>query len=293
VKVSVYLPWVAAALLALATPWLARRLSPSTAVTALGASAAATAAASTWSLALLSAALLEHTPPVEERITTRTVPVLVSILAITALTVLVQRAARVVRVRTRTTAALHRVCALCPDAGELAVTQDPAVYAFAVPGRPGRILVSSGLLTSSTLAERRVVLAHERSHLRRGHHRFRAAIDLAAAVNPLLTVTRDAVAYLSERAADEDAATAVGSRVAAARALTDVVLRTHPNPGTQIALAFHRHAVLQRVRALRQPPTRSLATLTALCALGAVATIAAAVDATASLAKAAAAVTGF
>lgn len=291
-RISVYLPWLAALVLALATPPLARRLSPRIAVTALSASAVATAAASTWSLVLLSAALLEHTPPVEERTSTRTVPVLVSVLAIAALTVLVQRAARVIRVRTYTTTALHRVCALCPDAGELAVTQDPAVYAFAVPGHPGRILISSGLLTSSTPAERQVVIAHERSHLRRGHHRLRAATDLAAAVNPFLTAPHDAVAYLVERVADEDAAAAVGSRTAAAQALTDVALRTRPDPRTQTALAFHRHAVLQRIHALKQPPTQSLAPLAALCALGALVTIAAAADATASLAKVAAAVTG-
>ena len=290
--ISVYLPWVAAAVLALVTPWLSRTLSPRVAVTALGASAAVIAAASTWALVLLSAALLEHTPPVAERTTARTVPVLVSLLAIASLAVLSRRAARVTSVRNHTTHTLHHICRLCPGAGELAVTQDLAVYAFAVPGRPGRILVSSGLLTSSTPAERRVVLAHERSHLHRGHHRLRAAVDLAAAVNPFLIPTRDAVAYLLERAADEDAAAAVGSRAAAARALTEVVLRTSADRSSNTALSFHRHAVLQRVDALRRPPTRSLTTAAALCALGATVTLLAVVDATASLGRVVAVVTG-
>lgn len=283
--VSVYLPWVAAAVLALTTPWLASKLSPQLAALALSASAAVTAVASTWALVLLSTALLEHTPPVEERTSARTVPVLVSALAVAGLVVLGRRAYRVISTRRLTTAALHRVCRLCPDAGELAVTDEPAVYAFAVPGRPGKILVSSGLLTTSTGDERRVVIAHERSHLRRGHNRLRAATDLAAAVNPLLTSTRDAVAYLVERIADEDAADAVGSRTTAARALTGVVLRTRPDTSRHHVLAFHRHAVLERVAALRRPPTRSPTTLAGLCLLCAIGALSAAADATLALGR--------
>ena len=298
-RISVYLPWLMAAALALATPALARRLQPRLAATALAATATATAVATTWGLVLLAAALPEHTPPVEERTSTRPVPLLISLAAGGALLFIGQRARRTVTARRATTAALRRVCNLCADAGELAVTDDPAVYAFAVPARPGRILISRGLLTTTTNTQRRVVIAHERAHLRQRHSLLRAATDLAAATNPLLTGTRNAVAFLVERAADEAAAHTVQSRPDAARALADVALRTdcegewpgYPR-GRPSALAFHRHAVLDRIAALHQPPIRSVVALAPLCFIGSTLTLAAASDATLALSRVAARVLG-
>ncbi len=121
------------------------------------------------------------------------------------------------------------------------------------------------------------MLAHERAHLRHRHHHLRGLAEFAAALNPLLASARDAVAYLVERWADEAAADDVGSRQQAAAALARVALTTAtPSaPGLQ-ALAFHRHAVVERVVALQAPraprrrilaaATLLLAGLTALCA---------------------------
>lgn len=292
-RISVYLPWLAAAVLAAATPLVSRRLQPRLAAVSLAGAAAVIAAASTWALVLLAAALLELAPPVQERTSARPVPLLVGLAAVAALVALTRRARRVHEVRRQTTAALHAVCRLCPGDGELAVTGDGSVYAYAVPGRPGRVLVSSGLLQTASGSQRRVVLAHERAHLRQGHHLLRAAADLAAAVNPLLSRTRDAVGYLVERAADEDAAAAVGSRDEAAFALAEVALTGHPTSETSGALmGFHRHGVVARVEALRRPPAAATALWAVACLTGAGCTVVAVGDATVSLGRFAAAVTG-
>ena len=78
--------------------------------------------------------------------------------------------------------AAHRLAAaLSATGGELVVLDDVDHQAYAVPGRPGRIVVSSGLLRALTAAERRGVLAHERAHLRHHHHVHHTAAQLAAA----------------------------------------------------------------------------------------------------------------
>ena len=83
--------------------------------------------------------------------------------------------------------------------------------AFVLPGRPGRIVVSAGMLRALDVEERRVLLAHERSHLDRHHHRFIRLTDLAASALPLLRPVQRHVRFTVERWADEDAAAAVGT----------------------------------------------------------------------------------
>jgi Zn-dependent protease with chaperone function len=70
--------------------------------------------------------------------------------------------------------------------------------AYAVPGGwrdRDRIVVSAALLRGLDAAERRALLAHERAHLRFGHHRLALAAAVAAAVNPLLGRVRDELDY--------------------------------------------------------------------------------------------------
>ncbi|PJT49548.1 hypothetical protein CWI85_16830, partial [Streptomyces albidoflavus] len=93
-----------------------------------------------------------------------------------------------------------------------AVLPDPEPYAYALPGRPGRIVVSRAMLESLDADERHALLAHEQAHLDGRHHRLLLAVRLAACLNPLLRPLRSAVGYGAERWADEDAAMAVGDR---------------------------------------------------------------------------------
>jgi Zn-dependent protease with chaperone function len=171
------------------------------------------------------------------------------------------RLARVVRLHNLVHRAFQAVCASSP-ADELVVVADEEPHAMAIPaGRshPGHILVSSGMLTALAADECAAMLAHERAHLRGRHHIHRAVADGAAAVNPLLRPTRQAVMYLVERCADESAAATVGSRTLAARSLARAALATAPIdlPGP---LCYERLRVSERVVALRtpHPPRRRL-----------------------------------
>ena len=73
-------------------------------------------------------------------------------------------------------------------------------------GRPGRIVVSTGLLQRPDASQRRALLAHERAHLAGGHHVHNTAAHLAAAASPLLGRLAAAVALACDRRADKTAA---------------------------------------------------------------------------------------
>ena len=116
--------------------------------------------------------------------------------------------------------------ACLPGPGQVVVVEDPDPDAYALPGLPGRIVVSTGMLQVLDDADRDALLAHERAHLSCHHYAFAAATGLAAAANPLLRPMATAVAYTTERWADENAATAVGDRRQVARAVAKAALAT-------------------------------------------------------------------
>ncbi|MEU6607250.1 M56 family metallopeptidase [Streptomyces shenzhenensis] len=134
----------------------------------------------------------------------------------------------------------------------VAVLPDTEPYAYALPGGPrDRVVVSTGMLTRLAPRERRALFAHERAHLAAGHHRHLLLVRLAACANPFLWPLRKAVAYTTERWADEAAAQAVGSRRAVARAIGKAALVTH---GTPAFAAFAAPGPLpRRVAALLGP----------------------------------------
>ncbi|MEU9413663.1 M48 family metalloprotease, partial [Streptomyces sp. NPDC048281] len=99
-----------------------------------------------------------------------------------------------------------------PAAGDLCVVDSPCADAYALPGRPHRIVVTTGMLRSLDGSEREALFAHERAHNAGGHHYFLAAAELAAHCHPALRGVRDVIRLAAERAADEAAASAVGDR---------------------------------------------------------------------------------
>lgn len=267
---SVYLAILASLLLAALSWPLATRLSPRTATPALVAAAGLAAAASTWELLLLAATLLRETPPVTEHAARYSVvvgepaPSVIAGAAAAILAVGVYRLAVSVRTRVSVHKGLYGLCDR-NAAAELVVVAAREPHAVAVPARlrrpgqparPGRILVTSGMLEALADDERRVLLAHERAHLHGGHSWQQAVVDVAAALNPLLRPTRDAVAFLLERCADETAAEAVGSRGLAARSLARAALASTGAERGEY-LGFERLAVTTRVEALRAPPPPS------------------------------------
>jgi hypothetical protein len=157
--------------------------------------------------------------------------------------------------------ALRRAYASCRDlpggTGELVVVGDPDAIPCAVPGRPGRIVVSRSLLATLTASQRRALLAHERAHLRHGHHWHVSAVAFAAGVLPLLVPLRPAIEQAVERWADEEAAAVVGDRRVAAAALARAALfiSGHGRPAVPLLLAGGG-ALPLRVAALLEAPPR-------------------------------------
>lgn len=133
-----------------------------------------------------------------------------------------------------------------PGRGQIVVTGDAAADAYTVPGRPGRIVVSAGMLETLDDAGRAALLAHERAHLAGRHYAFTGVARLAAAANPLLRPLADAVEFTVERWADEHAALAVGDRRLVAETIARAAVaakRSRPRSSPAVALG----AVFERL----------------------------------------------
>ncbi|QEU90859.1 M48 family metalloprotease [Streptomyces kanamyceticus] len=143
-----------------------------------------------------------------------------------------------------------------PAVGDLCVVESSHADAYALPGRPHRIVVTTGMLRSLGAAEREALFAHERAHNRGGHHYFLAAAEFAAPCHPALRAVRGTIRLAAERAADEAAATAVGDRRLIATAIARAALAGHAAPSTRpdFAPAATTGPVPQRVAALLTPP---------------------------------------
>ncbi|MFE2978173.1 M56 family metallopeptidase [Streptomyces sp. NPDC059258] len=138
--------------------------------------------------------------------------------------------------------------------GDVAVLPDDVPYAYALPGSPGRVMVSTAMLASLEPAEHRALFAHERAHLAGRHHRLLLATRLAGCVNPLLWPLLGALVYSTERWADEEAARITGDRRLTARAVGKAALVGRPVPGGAAFAAFAAAGpVPRRVAALLGP----------------------------------------
>ncbi|MGW0615599.1 M48 family metalloprotease [Streptomyces sp. NPDC002788] len=162
-----------------------------------------------------------------------------------------------------------------PAAGDLCVIDSPHPDAYALPGRPHRIVVTTAMLRSLGPAEREALFAHERAHNRAGHHFFLAVAELAAHCHPALRTTRATIRLAAERAADEAAATTLGDRRLIATAIARAALAGQASRSTRpdFAPAATTGPVPQRVAALLTPSerrsraTRCIALLLAACAV--------------------------
>jgi Zn-dependent protease with chaperone function len=292
VHVAVYLPLLFAALLGATATHLSRTLPPATAARLLTTAGVATAAATSFVLAVLAFTALAELAPVAELGSWSTsaldaanpVPDGTSALAVAAVCVLAMVALRVALLRVRASRAARRLCAqLGGGPGDLVIVDGPDVDVFAVPSLRGRIVATRLLLAALPADERRAVLAHETAHLRHHHHRYRLAAELAAAVNPLLRPLAGAVDYATERWADEVAAGTVGDRRVVARALARCGLQaTQPRlPAPWSAAALHATTpsrLVRRVEALLEPAPRHRPLLVAGVAALLVVTMAAVVE---------------
>ncbi|WP_426403745.1 M56 family metallopeptidase [Streptomyces sp. R-07] len=173
-------------------------------------------------------------------------------LAVPALVLVVASCARAAwrhhRVRRRAGRALAGL-----PATSVVVLSDPSPYAYALPGRKDRVVVTTAMLATLTGPERRALFAHERAHLHARHHRFLLTVQLAARANPFLRPLRTAVGYTTERWADEDAATRIRSRRTVARAVGKAALLSRGAPSVTLAGFASAGPVPRRVASLLAP----------------------------------------
>ncbi|WP_433191213.1 M56 family metallopeptidase [Actinoallomurus sp. CA-150999] len=281
----IYLPLLFPVPAALAARPLADRLDPRLATWLLTASALALACLSCAALGVLAVAGLVRLPLVAyvghwSASTVRKGDPVSVIEAVAAAAVLAAAAAAGMRMlwrRIRALAASAFEAACLPGRSQLVVVDDAVPDAYALPGLPGlpgRIVVSTGMLDALDPADREAMLAHERVHLACQHYAFVAVAHLAAAVNPLLRPVAAAVAYTVERWADERAATICGDRRQVARAVGKAALATAHGPARRrlpdavLGLLGRRRGPLatagpvpRRVAALLTEPTTSSAPL--------------------------------
>jgi Zn-dependent protease with chaperone function len=284
----VYLPLLVPVLAAAAARPLAARLEPRLATWLLTATTVALAAFSTAALALMAASALARIPvlaalgdysqPVLRR--GDPVPALAGMAAALLLTGAAVTVAVVIRARARALAESYRRAASMAQGGRVVVVPGRSIEAYALPGSPGRIVVSGRLLDVLDDRGRAALLAHEQAHLTGRHHLFTTVARLAAAANPLLLPVARAVEYTVERWADERAATITGDRRLVASTIGQVALLATPRPtrlraaalgitGTRvhpISLAW-AGPVPRRVAALLDPPPRRQLALLAIVAI--------------------------
>ena len=240
----------------LAAEPLSRRLAPASAVRLLTATAVLTGLLTVWVLTALALGGLGEVPWLAERLgwcqpvtqISHDVPLGLAALAALALMAFAVRSARLIR--------RWRALAVDPFSEALAVIRTDEALAYAVPGRPGHIVTSQGMLALLDAQERRAMLAHEQAHLDLAHHRYLRAAELAAGL-PLLRPVARAVRFATERWADEEAAVAVGDRHLVARALSRAALATTP-PAPLGAVGLVGEGMIERVTGLLDQPIPSL-----------------------------------
>ena len=170
------------------------------------------------------------------------------IIAIAALVVMVLRVVLVIRKR--------RAALTSTDGRRVAVVETAEPLAYAAPGKPGCVVVSTGLLSVLEPRERQVVFAHERAHLQQAHHRFLLAGALSAAVVPILGPLVERLRLATERQADELAVSVMGGdRQLVATAITKAAITKSSFNG--LVPAINGASVVARVEALiGAPPGR-------------------------------------
>ncbi|WUD70569.1 M56 family metallopeptidase [Streptomyces sp. NBC_00510] len=274
-RIAVYLPLLLSLLAPLGARPLSNRCDPRLATWLLTAICVVLGAASTVSLGLLAVTGLIRIPQLaalghwSARAAQRNDPAEMSVALIAGLLLgaAVVMAVRMLwsRAHSLATAALEAAC--MPTQDGLVVVDDEIPDAFAVPGLPGRVVVSTGMLRTLDASERDILLAHERAHLTGHHYAFVALAQLGAAANPFLRPLATAVTYTIERWADENAVATAGDRRRVAHAVGRAALAAHRAPArpawASLGILGRRSSPLagagpvpRRVAALLAPPLR-------------------------------------
>lgn len=266
---ALLLPALLAVAASLTAAVVHRGLRPSVAAPALALVSVATALAVVWSLALLATGFVAHLAWATHLrpwcralgVAHDAVPPAAGVLSFVALAAMAVAVIRTVRRVGQT--------GVSEIDSELVVLPTLEPTAYALPGRPGHIVVSAGMLRALDDRERQVLLAHERAHLRHGHHRYVRSAEFAVAAVPVLRPLANRVRFATERWADEDAAADLGDRRLVARAIAHAALVSTSYPAP--ALALSGLGVPARVEALLDSGAGGLRASAALVALTAAA----------------------
>ncbi|GAA2117702.1 M48 family metalloprotease [Actinomadura napierensis] len=228
---------------------LADRLPPAAGVVALAWSAAVAAVAAFVSLGTFTVKAAGEVPWIAARfglsqrtIVQDTVHVRwVSWVSVVMLAYAAHAAVRVWRRHRRGREFVREVAEL-PDLEQVVLIESDEIDALAVPGRPGRIVVTTGMRAVLDDDQFAVLVAHERAHLEADHFRLMLMAELAGAAHPALRWVAHRVSYLIERAADERAVGTVGDRRAVARAIGVAALAANRRPAadSSLRLSFAR-----------------------------------------------------
>jgi Zn-dependent protease with chaperone function len=281
-------PFVTSLLLAVGGGWLGRRLPPAAATRLLTTACLVTALATGFILSVAAFTLLAPLPLFAglghwSATVVRghdPLPAPAGLLPAALVAGLLAAAARRAAVIGGDLAAAELTCRrLGPAPTGLVIIDDDHPDAYTLPGLTGRVVVSTAMLRALPADERRVLLAHEHSHLRHRHHAYTQLADLASAANPLLRAPAAAVRLAVERWADEEAATAAEDRTVAARALARAGLaRTSTLVTSTAALGAVHTDLAHRARALLEPPPKPRPALAVALTALVLLTAAAAVD---------------
>jgi Zn-dependent protease with chaperone function len=265
VAIPVYLPLLLAVVLAVVPSRLARSLPPAVAVWSLVSTAVLSALTWVFSLGLIASTGVERLSTVGryvhfsarhwrqvDPVSVRAAVVAGAVLAACLVWLAIVLVREVIAARE-----VRRLGRRLRMDSTVVFVDDVAPHAYAVGGRPPRIVVSRGLMRTLDKDERRAVLEHERAHLRRRHHVHLRVLRLASAVNPLLRGALRTGALAVERWADEDAAGNLGDRTLVARTLVRAALA---GAGSSVPAGMLAHSgdgdVGRRVAALLVAPPR-------------------------------------
>ncbi|MFC9608252.1 M56 family metallopeptidase [Streptomyces niveus] len=274
---ALYLPLLLPVLAGASAGPLARRLEPRLATWLLTVAGLALAMSGTVVLGLLALAGLVRVPLISGRVGYS--PEVIAHedpaawpAAVAGAVLLVLAASATVRFTARRAGALWAAAldaACLPGRDTVLVIDDRHADAYTVPGLPGRIVISHGMLDALDPVGHDIILAHEKAHLDHHHYAFVTLAQLSAAANPLLRPLASAVVFTVERWADEDAAHSTGDRRVVAETVARAAVATKRTraprlPDTALGLLGRRPApgvVPRRVAALLGPAPRSPAHL--------------------------------
>jgi len=139
-----------------------------------------------------------------------------------------------------------------PDLPGVTVLDHPTPLAYCLPGRPGPVVLTTAALQRLAPGQLAAVLAHERAHQARRHHRLLLAAEVLRVGFPWLPAARAgraAVAHLVELAAD-DAAVHRHGRAETVAALATLAAA----PAAPVGLSAGGPGAPDRIRRLSAPP---------------------------------------